>query len=343
VEYLMGRMRRVITDHEVALETEERALRCDPDYAPALYEHALLLTQRYGREIHKALPGTADLAPEEIETARPALLELRRRIVQDCTNLERVLAARPAGKGVEKISEASVRAARGILAYQQGKYADARRALEEVVETDPLLEEAWEALARSVEEIAFRARTTDERARLWQDVEAIYSNAIEYDRGYVRHRNGRALARIRLGDYRGQKGEDPERAYEEAEEDFVALERLGQKSHGGLCWRGLGWKNRALWREAHGLDPEKEFAEAERHFTEALKESAIAENYHHRGIVRFRRAAFREKKAPAGRATSDYAAAAEDFEAAIRLSPGLAVKLEAALGEARRKSVVSPR
>jgi tetratricopeptide (TPR) repeat protein len=343
VEYLMGRMRRVITDHEVALETQERALRCDPDYAPALYEHALLLTQRYGREIHKASPGTPDLAPEEIETARPALLELHRRIVQDCTNLERVLAARHGGKGVEKISEANVRAARGILAYQQGKYADARQALEEVVQTDPLLEEAWEALARSVEELAYRARTIDERARLWQDVDAIYSNAIEYDRGYVRHRHGRAMARIRVGDYRGQKGEDPLRAYEEAEEDFVALERLGQRPRGGLCWRGLGWKNRALWREEHGLDPETEFAEAERHFTEALKEPAFAENYFHRGVVRLRRAALREKKVPESRATSDYAAAAEDFEQAIRLSPGLASKVQAPLGEARRKSVVSPR
>jgi tetratricopeptide (TPR) repeat protein len=343
VEYLMGRMRRVITDHEVALETQERALRSDPDYAPALYEHALLLAQRYGREIHKASPGTPDLAPEEIETARPALLELHRRIVQDCTNLERVLAARPGGKGVEKISEASVRAARGILAYQQGKFADARQALEEVVQTDPLLEEAWEALARSVEELAYRARTTDERAHLWQDVEAIYSNAIEYDRGYVRHRHGRAMARIHVGDFRGLRGEDPQRAYEEAEEDFVALERLGQRPRSGLCWRGLGWKGRALWREEHGLDPEKEFAEAERHFTEALKEAAFAENYFHRGVVRLRRAAFREKKAPESRATSDYAAAADDFEQAIRLSPGLASKAQAPLGEARRKSLVSPR
>jgi tetratricopeptide (TPR) repeat protein len=343
VEYLMGRMRRVITDHELALENQERALRCDQDYAPALYEHALLLTQRYGREIHKALPGTPDLAPEEIETAKPALLELRRRIVQDCTDLERVLAIRPGGKGVEKISEASVRAARGILAYQQGKYADARQTLEDIVQTDPLLEEVWEALARSVEELAFRGPTTNERARLWQEVEAIYSNALEYDRGYVRHRIGRATARIRVGDYRRLKGEDPLRAYEEAEEDFVALERLGQRPRGGgLCWRGLGWKGRALWREEHGLDPETDFVEAERHFTEALKEAAFAENFLHRGELRLRHAAFREKKAPRDRATSDYARAAEDFEQAIRLSPGLASRPEAQLSEARRKSVVPP-
>jgi len=98
-----------------------------------------------------------------------------------------------------------------------------------------------------------------------------------------------------------------------------------------------------MWREQHGENPQADFSEAEKHFTGALKEAPAAQNYLHRGEVRFHRAHSLEKDLSPDRAKRDYGAAADDYEEAIRLSPELSSRLAEGLAEARRKSLAAPR
>src|SRR5437667_5796800 len=103
----MGRMHRALMNDEQALDFEERALRKNPEYAPALYGRAVPLANRYGSGLTKAVaearrlppgPVTAQSArevplpdPQDVESGRKELLAVREQIVQDCSALERSL------------------------------------------------------------------------------------------------------------------------------------------------------------------------------------------------------------------------------------------------------------
>ena len=47
VEYLMGRMYRALNDDTRALEFQEKALACDPEFGPSRFERALLKLRRH--------------------------------------------------------------------------------------------------------------------------------------------------------------------------------------------------------------------------------------------------------------------------------------------------------
>jgi tRNA A-37 threonylcarbamoyl transferase component Bud32/tetratricopeptide (TPR) repeat protein len=160
VDYLMGRMWRVMMEPWEALKHQERALSKEPDYAPALYERAILMSNQYGLEVSMQMAGTgkAPVPPEGPESTlgnetitQPDLARRREGIVRDCETFERLLAGAPEDLWPVRLGEANVLAARGILAYNEGKYQEAQSALEKAVEKDPTLEEAWETLAWSAQ------------------------------------------------------------------------------------------------------------------------------------------------------------------------------------------------
>jgi serine/threonine-protein kinase len=238
VEYLMGRMHRALMEDEKALDFQERALRKNAEYAPALYERAVLLANRYGSGLTKAVaearrlppgPVTAQASrkvplpdPLDVESSQQDLLAVRDAILKDCTALEGIF-AREEGR-LRSVGEAHVLTVKGILAFYRLEFAESRKLLEEAVRKDPTLEEAWAALCETVyrQTNMLARRSTDEAEvlRLYGETEGLYGKAISNDTGYAPHWIGRADARRHRAFYLMARGKDAIPALKEADEDL---------------------------------------------------------------------------------------------------------------------------
>ena len=329
VEYLMGRMYRALMEDEKALECQERALRKEPTYAPALFERAVLLSKKYGRELQKAgeIQRTLEAgatpaggrrptpAPsvEKVERATPELVRLRERILADCVTLERILPS-------EGITEAHAMAARGILTYYQGRYPEARASLEIAVRKDPLLEEAWETLARSAHAQAGEAAASEEKLRKWADAEAWYTEGASRDRGYLNHWVGRSEVRVDRGLDRLGRREDPLADYTGAEEDLAQTILLSPGTAELSRRRGVVRTLRGIYRMTHGQDPRADYQGAEEDFGAAERlDRSSPELWLWRGYLRTHRGVslMQTDRSP----LEDYARAERDFDEALRLDP----------------------
>jgi tetratricopeptide (TPR) repeat protein len=195
LDYLLGRMQRALMDDAHALERQNLALRKDPAFAPALYERAVLLSRRYGREVNRVLGwsrpvgGRATRRPrrpdapvvvDEGERRNPELTRMREEILRDLVALEHT-AAKP-GSG---LNSAALRAARGIFAFHEGRGPEAMTELRAALSVDPDMEEAWETLA-----------ATEETYGSVDSADSVYTRALARDRGYVPLLIGRCRARI---------------------------------------------------------------------------------------------------------------------------------------------------
>jgi tetratricopeptide (TPR) repeat protein/predicted Ser/Thr protein kinase len=286
VDYLMGRMHRVILEDDQALEFQERSLRKDPEYAPALYERAILKSREYGSGGHglaeawetlrSGVPDTrpapaGDQPLNEAERLRPELIPLRKGIVRDITNLLRLLRGGSTGAGPARITEANARAAQGILAYHQGDYPEARAVLAEVVQAEPLLEEAWETLAQALHEQLKRAKGIDENLRVLRELEESLTKALRHDRGYRAHWFNRGFVRTKIGQWEDERDADPLPMYAAAEGDFVESLRLNPRFADGWFWRGIARAKCGDFRWRHRQDPLGDYSEAERSIREASR------------------------------------------------------------------------
>src|SRR5262245_60742428 len=153
-------MHRALLEDRKALDFQERALKKDPAYPPALYERAVLLANRYGSALTKAvaearrIPSDALTAresreaplpdPEGVERSQQELSAVRDRILADCTVLEGLPATNA------HVGQAHLLTVKGILAYYRGKWVEARGLLSEAVRKDPSLEEAWGVLGETL-------------------------------------------------------------------------------------------------------------------------------------------------------------------------------------------------
>jgi tetratricopeptide (TPR) repeat protein len=257
VEYLMGRMHRVVSHFREATDHQERALRHDPDFAPALYERALLSSIHYG-SLLSGIPDEGRLEPAAKERAR----SLREGIVRDCERLEALLAqSRAAG-----VSRAHALAARGILQFRTGQWAQARRSLEEAVSADPHLEEAWDALGATLTQFFYEDMTVPEKERAARAVEACYSRALTFDRGYVRHLTGRFNVRVTFAEWLKSRRHDPLSWYRSAEEDLSSALEITSEQH---LWVQRG-ELRLRLAECH--EGKADASEASRYYGEAVKD-----------------------------------------------------------------------
>jgi serine/threonine-protein kinase len=240
VEYLMGRMSRALMEEEKAIRYQENALQKDPLYAPALYERAVLLANRYGAELVKAVadarklppgPATAQVSrsiplpsPLDVEVARQELVTIRETILRDCTTLEGILSRKPEGGRPQGVGDAHVLTVKGILAFCRLEFVDARNLLQEAVRKDPTLEEAWLTLCLAVYRLAnLRARestNSEEILKLYADADDLYGKAIDRDKGFVPHWIGRADNWRHRGFYLMGRGQDGRPELRKAEEDL---------------------------------------------------------------------------------------------------------------------------
>lgn len=195
VEYLMGRMHRALMNEARALEHYERALARDPGLQPARYERLVLRAKRYVRERQR---GHTDES-------------LGRAIREDA-------------------SAVSHPAARGIVLFVEGRYAEAQQELQAAVQRDPLAEDAWELLAQA----AYAQAYWEARADQWLQAEEAFSRALEHDRGYLPLWLGRGDVRFRRGDLDG------------AEADFTEALRLDPACVDALLYRAVVRSHRAI-------------------------------------------------------------------------------------------------
>lgn len=327
VEYLMGRMYRALMDDERALDFQERALRKDPAYAPALYERVVLTSRKYRRELRRAHEAARALegggitarearqvplqSLEEVERSRPDLVRLRERVVRDVRALE----------GARGITPSAALVAKAILAYHVGQYAEAREMLEELVGKEPLLEEAWETLARAAH--LRMAEGPEELERRWEEAEHWYTQGIIRDRGYLPHWFGRSDVLRERANYRARHGDDPLPDFRAAEENLTQAAAMDRGSAEARLRRGLIRAFRAIYLMNRGQDPLGDLGEAEGDLSQAIGlEERNGEAWARRGFVRAHRGIHR---LAAGEDPSrDFAEAEADFARAQALDPALA-------------------
>jgi serine/threonine-protein kinase len=276
VEYLLGRFHRALMNDALALQFQDRALAKDPSFAPALYERALLASKNYGRALRRAYgietalapgPVTADAARragapslEEFGGRRDDLVQRRDAIVRDCLDLERAGA----------LGEANAAAARGILAFHRGAFAEARERLEDAVRRDPLMEEAWETLALAAMAPLNQGTPVDALERGWTDAERACSEGLAKDRGYAPHWLGRGSVRTARANLYWDTGRDPTADFAGAEADFAEAIRLRPSADAYLRRAGL---RHAMGSHAGrtGHDPMPIWAKADDDLREALR------------------------------------------------------------------------
>jgi tetratricopeptide (TPR) repeat protein/predicted Ser/Thr protein kinase len=264
VDVLLGRLYRVLLEDAKAEERIDRAIDEAPGYLPAWHERMLLLARRQARE---PSPATAD--------------EIRR------------IAERFPADGV----------ARGLRAFHEGRFEDARRVLEAEVARDPSLEEAWETLARArrAEVVA----SLDER----REAEEVYARAIAADRGYLPHYFGRAELRHDRGSMKKDHGLDPLPDYALAEADLTEALRLAPGSAEAHARRGMVRTQRGVHRKQVGQNARPDFDAAEADLTRAIElDRGRPYAWTWRGNARHHR--------------GDFDVAEKDFDEALRLAPG---------------------
>jgi serine/threonine-protein kinase len=282
VEYLMGRMHRALMDYDQAFEFEERALRKDPLYAPALYERAVLLANRYGAGLTKAVaaarrlppgPVTAQTSrkiplpdPSDVESGQQDLVAFRDTILRDCTTLEDILSRNP-GRS-RHVGPAHILTVKGLLAFCRLELSDARHLLEEAVRKDPSLEEAWAALCeagyRQANILARGSTKTkgEDVLHLYGEVESLYGKALSNDAGYTPHWIGRADTRRHRGFFLMTRGKDAIPDLLEAEADVSQALLLSPDSADAWFMRASIRQLVGVCRMDHGESPVKELTAA---------------------------------------------------------------------------------
>jgi serine/threonine-protein kinase len=253
IDYLMGRMYRTLLDDDSAMEFQERALRKDPNYAPALYERIVLRSHQYGREMQAHLDSMQRGTPpalDALESLRPQLAEHRRRIAADVERL-------PASLGA-----ANAAAARGILAYCERRFEAAEQELQAAVREDAGMEEAWEMLARLAQIRATWAKSRRERLSWWGRAEDFSTEGLRHDRGYIPHLLSRGHVRAGRGRDRMLRNEEPREDFEAAEKDYTTALRLDPQNADAWLWRGAVHASHGSYHLSDGVDPTHEFDDA---------------------------------------------------------------------------------
>jgi tetratricopeptide (TPR) repeat protein len=283
VEYLMGRMHRALMQEEEALAFQERALKKDPSYAPALYERAVLLANRYGSALTKAIadarrlpPGqvTAQTAnstplpdPLDVEGNSRELLAIRDLILKDCTAIEGILSREPQNGRPRAVSDANVLTVKGILALWRLNFPEAQRLLQDAVQKDPMLEEAWAALCESMYRQANirsrESRDIDEVLHSYAEADRVYEKAISYDKGYAPHWVGRADNRRHRGTYLMGRGQDGGPDHQGADQELTRALELNPDREETLYLRASVRQMLGVIRMDHAENPEKDLAAAE--------------------------------------------------------------------------------
>lgn len=311
-EYLLGRMYRALLEDDWALAHQERALARDPGYRPALYERAVLLGARHARALKAALLSAGEAAPsgvEEIEGSAPALAELREEVLRAARAFEAAGGADPPG---------AAEVIRGLRAFHERRYREAREALEAALARDPFLEEAREFLAQAVRAELLPADGSQERS--WKRAEELCTQGLERDRGYVPHLLERGRLRWMRGSRRRHRGMDPTPDYAAAEEDFARALEIEPGSAAAGTARGMARIYRGIYRIETLGDPREFLAAAEEDLGAVIARSPDhARAWMWRGVARFYRGLWLFEKGLDAR--GEFESSEEDLAEAQRRDP----------------------
>ena len=342
--YHLGRLHRARLEFLAAENEQGQALRKDPDFAPSLYERALLRAHRYRRRVQdlkaawnraegerltqagmmeqgglgggkmKPMPAEDELAAADAEAGA-----LRAEVAADLERLETVAGAgfQVPGAGDPQADRevGMLSCARGLrLAYLSGQEdrARARALLKEAIAADPNLEEAYDGLA-AVERASGRP----------DEAVVVYTAGLAVDQGYLPFWTGRGDARWALGNDRRNRGEEPGPVYADALADYGKALELNPASAEAWMRRGGVRTNWGNFKMNRGEDPGAIYADALADFDRAVAlDPGSAEARWHRGRL--------------FHAMRRWAAAIADFEAAFKIDPSCEPNFRAQLAEARR-------
>jgi tetratricopeptide (TPR) repeat protein/predicted Ser/Thr protein kinase len=254
-DYLLGRFHRALLENDKALEYQERALAKDPQYAAARYERAVLLALRDGS------PGFDEA------TRKPD--GWRQTVIADARfahNLGPV--------------------ARGLEFHARNELAAARKAYEEALAIDPLLEEARELLTAVIRSEILPLFEQGERR--YQQAEELFEQGLARDRGYLPHYYGRGEMRWNRGSRRRHRGLDPMPDYQAAEQDFTTAIGLDPTSARAWQWRCQVRVYHGIWALETDRDPSDVMAAAIADGTKAIDlQPKFGGNWLWRGNARF--------------------------------------------------------
>jgi len=299
--YHVGRMLRALMDFDAAKAEQDRALKQDADYAPALYERGVywaaqrrqrvrVLRNEWLRKEGERLAGAGALTkgglggekmkpvPSDVELAAPDG-EARRLLAALVADLTRLEAAGPADRGGTYLSEGMQACARGLLRMAAGTEQNRAEAhalfLAARGEPSPP-EEATEGLAELL-----LAAGRDE------DAIAAYAAGLEQDRGYVPFRIGRGNVGTNWGVFKMNRGADPGPVFAEAIADFGKALELNPASAEAWLGRGNVRTNWGNFKMARGEDPGPVYADAIADYGKALElNPGFTEAWMRRGAVR---------------------------------------------------------
>jgi len=253
VDYLIGRMFRALLEDEKALEYQASALRKDPAYGPARYERAVLTFKKYLQDLERPSEGG-----EESDRLKPDIARQRESMVGDCSA---VLAGRQEG-----LTAANLLVARGMLAYGRGQLAEARPLLEEAARADPLLDEVWLILGRTVR--LGTAPEFEERERKYRAEEESYTQGLLRDAGFVPYLFRRGQLRMSRGHYFAEHGRDPSPDFAAAEKDLSDALEKDKTAFDIRLRRANNRVFRAVYERPPVSDPMEQFRLAEADFLE---------------------------------------------------------------------------
>ena len=297
--YHLGRVYRAFSRFADARAEQERALAKEPDFAPARYEHALLIVRALGDRVlslrdrwargegrrllregalsegglaGRALPAPPSLA--ELAAADPETVRLRDQLRADLARLEAQQAA-----GRADLAPWMVDCVRGLLftwsMARKDDFAVARAALERARAGEPHLEEVYEAFARLA--------LLDGRI---EDAVAACTEGIQLDQGYVPHYLTRGELRIAIGLGADRNGRDPRESWQQAHDDFAKAAELDAGNPVPWMWLGNVLMRLGQWLRDHGEDPEPVFRRAEETLAKAVAAGAQdSDAWHKQGAL----------------------------------------------------------
>jgi tetratricopeptide (TPR) repeat protein len=188
------------------------------------------------------------------------------------------------------LTAANLLVVRGILAYGRGQLPEARALLEEAARADPLLDEVWLILGRTVR--LGTAPGFEERERKYRVEEESYTQGLLRDQGFVPYLFRRGALRVSRGHYFAEHGRDPSPDFAAAEKDLNDALEKDPTSFDIRLRRGQNRTFRGVYERPPASDPLEHFRLAEAEYQELTLRSAeprLPEAWRGLGGVRFHR------------------------------------------------------
>jgi serine/threonine-protein kinase len=233
---LRGRIERALLNDDRARELQDRALEKDKDQELALYER-MVLAFRTGAG-----------------HARDPARELGQKLAQ-----------RP-----QSLDPARAFVVRGILSALKGDRLEARALFIKSLASDPMLEEAWEALAETWLSGVTPHSAPELQESAYREAEQVLGSALSRDRGYVPFYRARADVRAARFGLRSATGQEALLDYQAAEDDYAEALRLAP-SAGLLSRRALLHVRRSVHDMDLGENPLRLLTEAQGDLDQALR------------------------------------------------------------------------